>query len=204
MGESRRISVHQALGGGAVADVLLWKRWCGGVVLLVSATALWFLFERAGYNLLSFASNVILLLVVILFFWAKSATLLNRPLPPIPDLEVSDESVLRAADAIRVWINHALSVAHDIAVARNWKLFLQVAFGLWVISYIGSCFNFLTLVYVGVILSLSVPVLYDKFQDQVDDKLIVAHKIIQAQYRKIDDNILRKIPMPLNKKKKIQ
>ncbi|KAA8536231.1 hypothetical protein F0562_028709 [Nyssa sinensis] len=188
----------------AFADVLLWKRWRGGVVLLVAATTLWFLFERAGYNLLTFASNVILLLVVILFFWAKSAILLNRPLPPLPDMEVSEEIVLRAADASRVWINRALSVAHDIAVAGNLKLFLQVAFGLWVISYIGSVFNFLTLVYVGVLLGLSIPVLYDKYQDQVDGKLIVAHKIIQAQYRKIDDNILRKIPMPLNKKKKIQ
>uniref|UniRef100_A0A5B6YMH5 Reticulon-like protein n=1 Tax=Davidia involucrata TaxID=16924 RepID=A0A5B6YMH5_DAVIN len=204
MGDSRRISVHQALGGGAVADVLLWKRWCGGVVLLVTAATMWFLFEQAGYNLLSFVANVVLLLVVILFSWAKSATLLNRPLPPLPDLEVSEESVLRAADAIRVWINHALSVARNIAVDGNLKLFLRVAFSLWVISYIGSFFNFFTLVNIGVLLSLSVPMLYDKYQDQVDDKLIVAHKIIQTQYRKIDDTILRKIPIPFNKKKKTQ
>lgn len=62
----------------AVADLLLWKKWFGGIVLLISATTVWFLFERAGYNLLSFVANVLLLLVIILFFWAKSATLLNR------------------------------------------------------------------------------------------------------------------------------
>ncbi|KAI8554561.1 hypothetical protein RHMOL_Rhmol05G0108100 [Rhododendron molle] len=202
MAESRRISVHQALGGGSVADVLLWRRWCGAVILLGSSTALWFLFEWAGYNLLSFTANVLLLLVAILFFWAKSASLLNRPLPPLPDLEISEESVLKAADVARVWMNHALSVAHDIAVGRNVKLFLQVASGLWVISYIGSFFNFLTLVYIGVLLSLSVPVLYEKYQAQVDEKLIVAHKIIQTQYKKLDDNILKK--MPLNKEKKTQ
>jgi FtsH-binding integral membrane protein len=61
-----------------VADVLLWKNWYGGVVGLVSATTLWCLFEVAGYNPLSFVANVLLLLVVILFFWAKSASLLNR------------------------------------------------------------------------------------------------------------------------------
>lgn len=49
-----------------------------------------------------------------------------RPLPPLPDLEISEESVLKAADVARVWMNHALSVAHDIAVGRNVKLFLQV------------------------------------------------------------------------------
>ena len=63
---------------GTVADVLLWRRWGTSVAVLVGSTTLWFLFERAGYNLLTFISNVILLLVVILFFWAKSASLLNR------------------------------------------------------------------------------------------------------------------------------
>jgi len=61
-----------------VADVLLWKRWYASVGVLVSATTLWILFEKAGYNLLSFVANVLFLLVVILFFWAKSASLLNR------------------------------------------------------------------------------------------------------------------------------
>lgn len=44
---------------------------------MVSST-LWFLFERAGYSLITLVANVLLLLVVILFFWAKSASLLNR------------------------------------------------------------------------------------------------------------------------------
>ncbi|KAM1030999.1 hypothetical protein FF1_034795 [Malus domestica] len=207
MGESmppRRNSVHQALGGGHVADVLLWKKWSGGVLLLTSTTASWLLFERAGYNLLSFVANVLLLLVVILFLWAKSASLLNRPLPPLPDMEISEANVVKAADALHAGINRGLSIARDIAIGRNWKLFLQVAFCLWLASYIGSFFNFLTLVYIGVLLSLSVPVLYDKYQDHIDDKLHVANRVIQAQYRKIDDSILKKIPLRSNKEKKLQ
>ncbi|EOX98356.1 Reticulon family protein isoform 2, partial [Theobroma cacao] len=152
MGDSNpipRLSVHQALGGGPVADVLLWRKWCGGVVMLASATTLWYLFERAGYNFLSFVANVLLLLVVILFFWAKSASLLNRPLPPLPNLEISEKTVGKVADELQVWINYALSIAHDIAIGRNLKLFLEVAVGLWLLSYIGSLFNFLTLVYIG-------------------------------------------------------
>ncbi|KAF4382396.1 hypothetical protein G4B88_011348 [Cannabis sativa] len=199
----RRISVHQALGGGYVSDVLLWKKWSVGVAVLLSSTALWFLFERAGYNPLSFVANVLLLLVVILFFWAKSASLLNRPLPPLPDLEISENSVVIAADVLRVWVNQALLIARDIAIGRNLKLFFQVALVLWVASYIGSFFNFLTLAYVGVLLSFSVPVLYDKYQHHIDDKLCVTHKMIQTQYRKIDENVLKKIPMSLNKEKKV-
>ncbi|KAF7127386.1 hypothetical protein RHSIM_Rhsim11G0160200 [Rhododendron simsii] len=156
------------------------------------------------------------------------------PLPPLPDLEISEDFVLGAADVTRVWINCASSVAHDIAVGRNLKLFVQIAVVLWIISYIGGFFNFITLVYIGeflyclswndcteafqrvicfnvlicfdfssgILLSLSVPVLYEKYQDLVDEKLIVAHKIIQTWYQNLDDNFLRKIPVPCNKEKK--
>ncbi|KAG5042090.1 hypothetical protein JHK87_006005 [Glycine soja] len=59
MRDSNRISVHRILGEGLLADVVLWKNWRGAVAVLVSATALWYLFERAGYNFLSFIANVI-------------------------------------------------------------------------------------------------------------------------------------------------
>ncbi|KAI3445941.1 hypothetical protein Pfo_002606 [Paulownia fortunei] len=204
MEEPHRFSVHLALGGGAVADVLLWKKWYRSVILLVTSTALWFLFERAGYNFLSFISNVLFLLAVILFFWAKSASLLNRPLPPLPNLEVSEEIVVKAADEMRVWVNYALSIAHDIAIGGNLRLFSQLAMGLWVISYVGSLFNFLTLFYIVVLLCLSLPILYDKYQNLIDDKLNAAYKMAQIQYRIIDEKVLSKIPLPSNKEKKTQ
>ncbi|KAL0348332.1 UNVERIFIED_CONTAM: Reticulon-like protein B11 [Sesamum angustifolium] len=173
MGESSRFSVHLALGGGAGADVLLWRKWYRSVAFLVGSTALWFLFEIAGYNLLSFISNVLLLLVAILFFWGKSASLLNRPLPPLPSLEVSEETALRVADEMRVWVNYALAIAHDIVIGGSLRLFAEVAILLWVISYIGSLCSFFTLVYIDVLLCFSLPVLYEKYQKPNDDKLVL-------------------------------
>ncbi|KAK8311366.1 hypothetical protein V6Z11_D02G244500 [Gossypium hirsutum] len=193
-----RVSVHQALGGGTVADVLLWREWCSGVVMLTSSTMVWYLFERAGYNFLSFMANVLSLLVAILFFWAKSASLLNRSLPPLPNLEISENTVVIITDVLHQWINHTLSIAHNIAIARDLKFFLKVAVSLWLVSYIGSLFEFLTLVYIGVILSLSVPVVYDKYQHFIDEKLCVTRRFIQTQYRKIDEVVLRKLPLPSN------
>ena len=56
----------------------------------------------------------------------------------------------------------------------------------------------------GVLLSLSLPFLYDKYQDQIDIKLVVAYDSVQVQYRKLDHKLLRKIPGMLNKEKKTQ
>ncbi|GKD38020.1 reticulon-like protein B11 [Tanacetum coccineum] len=109
-----------------------------------------------------------------------------RPLPPIPELDISEESVLIAAEEMQVWINHAFSLAHEIAIDGNLKALIGVVSSLWLISFIGSFFNFLTLVYIGVLLSLSVPFLYDMFQTQVDEKLIVVHKIASSVMRQAD------------------
>lgn len=56
----------------------------------------------------------------------------------------------------------------------------------------------------GALLLLSVPAVYEKYQDHVDEKLHVARGVIQTQYRKIDDTVLRKIPLFSGKQKKIQ
>ncbi|GJN26089.1 hypothetical protein PR202_gb13992 [Eleusine coracana subsp. coracana] len=171
-------SLHALLGGGAVADVLLWRRRNASVAAVVGATAVWFVFERAGYSFLSVLANALLLLVAILFFWAKSASLLNRPLPPLPNLEFSDAVVEKAADHALVWINKVLAVGREIAIKRDRKVFIQVILILWVVSYVGMLFNFLTLIYIGVMFSLLVPPLYERYQDHVDEKLGLAYSVL--------------------------
>lgn len=62
----------------AVADLILWRKKNQTLMILLVTVASWIVFERSGYTLLSLVSNVLLLLVVILFLWAKSAAILNR------------------------------------------------------------------------------------------------------------------------------
>lgn len=61
-----------------VADVILWRRKNLTVGILSVTLAVWMVFERSGYTLLSLVSSVFLLLIAILFSWAKSAAILNR------------------------------------------------------------------------------------------------------------------------------
>ena len=48
------------------ADVMLWRRRVLIIVVLVVASALWYLFERSGYMFLSLVSTILLSLVAIL------------------------------------------------------------------------------------------------------------------------------------------
>ncbi|MQL87550.1 hypothetical protein Taro_020094 [Colocasia esculenta] len=195
-----RFSVHRAFGGGAVADVVLWRQRNAAALVLAGASAGWYLFEIVGYSFLSLLANALLLLIAILFFWARSATLLNRPLPPLPNLEISDRVSEKVADQVRPFINRVLAVARGIAFGGDRKLFLEVIVVLWAVSYIGSLFSFLTFVYLGVVLCLIIPALYDKYQDHVDEKVALAHSVILNKY----ENVLVKTGRTVKKEKETE
>lgn len=139
-----------------------------------------------------------------MFFWAKSATLLNRPLPPLPNLELSDAHIEKIANISASKINRVLSVARDITVNGDLKLFIKIASGLLLVSFVGSLFNFFTLVYIGVVLALVVPVVYEKYQDKVDEKLGVAQGMMRVYSKKFDDILVIKVGGPPVKEKKTE
>jgi len=144
---NRQRTVHQILGGGLVADVMLWRRKSLTVWFLFVTLAVWLVFEKSGYTLLSLVSSVLLLLLVILFLWAKSAELLNRPPPPLPDLYLSEEVVNEIAGFIRSHINALLSTSKDIALGKDTRMFFRVAAYMCLLSVIGGFTDFLTLGY---------------------------------------------------------
>lgn len=103
--------------------------------------------------------------------------------------------------------------------------------GLWVLSIVGNWCNFLTLFYIGngllyascisyklnrlalntllhgfntaFVLLHTLPVFYEKYEDQVDTFAQKAHAEIKKQYAVIDAKVLSKIPRgPLKNKKK--
>ncbi|KMZ61520.1 Reticulon-like protein B11 [Zostera marina] len=166
------ISVHGLMGEGRFADVLLWRRPRLSGYILGIMTVSWFLFEVAGHSMLSLIAKALLLLVSILFFWARSAAILNRPLPPLPNLDLSDRAIDKITDCLRIWINSGMDVARGIAVGGELLLFLKVMLYLWIASYVGSLCNFLTLLFIVVSISFTIPALYEKYQDLINDSLM--------------------------------
>ncbi|KAL4188463.1 hypothetical protein AMTRI_Chr08g160310 [Amborella trichopoda] len=197
---NRQRTVHEILGGGI--DVMLWRRKNLTIGILFVTAAAWIVFERSGYTLLSLISRVLLSLLAILFVWAKAASVLNRPPPPLPDLQLSEELVEESAAFIRSQTNYFLKVSQDIALGKDSKLFFKIAAYLWLISVIGSWTDFLTLGYTSLVLVLTVPALYEKYEDHIDTYAEKAYTELLKLYVKLDEECFSKIRKWIQAKRK--
>ncbi|KAE8692427.1 Reticulon-like protein B12 [Hibiscus syriacus] len=188
---NRQRTVHEILGGGLVADVVLWRRGNMTMGILLATLAAWVVFEKSGYTLLSLVSNVLLLLIVILFLWAKSAAILNRPTPPLPELNLSEEMVNEVGAFIRSHVNDFLSASQDITLGKDARLFFKAAAYL-LISIVGSLTDFLTLGYTSLVVVLTVPALYERYEDYIDSFTILGCRKMQQLYVKFDSKFVNR------------
>ncbi|XP_073032851.1 reticulon-like protein B2 [Primulina eburnea] len=196
----REKPVHKVLGGGKPADIFLWrdKKSSGGVIGV--ATTVWVLFELLEYHLLSLLCHIFILALSILFLWSNASTFINKSPPKIPEVILSEDIVLGVASALRVEFNRACSIFRDIARGKDLKKFLAVIAGLWILSSLGSCCNFLTLFYIGIVLLHTVPLVYEKYDDQIDAFAEKAESELKKQYAVFNDKVLSKLPKSLKDK----
>lgn len=198
----REKPIHKVLGGGKSADVFLWRNKKISTGVLGGATAIWALFELVEYHFLTLVCHGLILALAGSFLWSNASTFINKAPPRIPEVHIPEEPVLQIAAALRIEINRAIGILRGIALGKDLKKFLRLILGLWVLSILGSCCNFLTLVYLGFVLLHTVPVLYEKYEGQVDSFSEKATIKIKKTYAVFDEKVLSKIPKGPSKDKK--
>lgn len=198
----REKPVHDVLGGGKPADVILWRNKKISAGTLGAATAIWVLFELLEYHLLTLLCHTFIFTLAALFLWSNASTFIHKSPPRIPEVRIHEDLAVNIARSLRFEINRGISVLRNIALGRDLKKFLAVVSGLWILSVLGSCCNFLTLFYIVFVLLHTVPVLYEKYEDKIDPLAEKAWAEIKKQYAVLDAKCLSKIPRgPLKDKK---
>ncbi|KAG2586054.1 reticulon-like protein B1 [Panicum virgatum] len=198
----REQPIHKALGGGKPADVFLWRNRNISAGVLGGATAIWILFELLGYHLLTFVCHGLIFSLGVLFLWSNASSYINKSPPRVPEVIIPEDLVVNIALSTRYEINRAFANLRQIALGRDIKKFLMVIAGLWLLSVLGSCCNFLTLVYIVFVVLHTVPVLYEKYEDQIDSYGEKGWVEIKKQYAVFDEKVLSKVPRGPAKDKK--
>ncbi|GJW71997.1 reticulon-like protein B1 [Tanacetum coccineum] len=98
--------------------------------------------------------------------------------PTIPKVKIPEDTLRQVVGAVRIEVNNFLGMLRDVASGRDLKKFLAVVAALWVLSIVGSWF----------------PVLYEKYEDQVDACAEKAMIEFKKQYAIFDAKVLSKIP----------
>ncbi|KAL1532750.1 Reticulon-like protein B2 [Salvia divinorum] len=198
----REKPVHKVLGGGKPADVFLWRDKKVSAGVLGGATAAYVLFDVLEYHFLTLLCHGLMLGLVGLFLWSSANTFIKKSAPHIPQVIIPEEPVMKCASSLRIEINRGFAVLRDIASGKDLKKFLSVIAGLWVLSLVGGCYDFLTLLYTITVTAFSVPILYEKYEDKVDFYGEKALAELKKQYAVFDAIVLSKIPRALKDKKK--
>ncbi|GMI99641.1 reticulon 2, VIRB2-interacting protein 2, Reticulan like protein B2 [Hibiscus trionum] len=186
----REKPLHQVLGAGKPADILLWRNKRVSANVLGGVTVFWFLFEVLDYHLITLVCHILILSLSVLFLWSNASNFINNSPPSIPEVVIPEKRLLKAVSCLTTEINRVVIVVRTIATGKDLKAFLGAVAGLWFVSIIGSCFNFLTLVYVVFLLLFIVPVLYEKYEDKVDAHAEKAIIEIKKQYVILEKKIM--------------
>lgn len=190
----RQKPVYHLLGGGKSADVLLWRNKKISASVLSSATAVWVLFQWLNYHFLTLLCFALVLGMVVLFLWSNASGLVNRSSSRPPHMVLPEELFANIGISVGAEVNRALGFLQDVACGRNLKQFLAVVASLLAVAMIGSCCNFLTVLYIGFVAAHTLPVLYERYEDQVDGFIYKVLEQLQGHYQKLDAGVLSKIP----------
>lgn len=195
----RQKPVHHILGGGKSADVMLWRNKKISASVLTGATAIWVLFEWLNYNFLPLLCFALVIIMIAQFVWS---TFLNRS--KVPRLRLPSELFVNIATSLGAEVNRALAFLQNVACGGNIKQLLGAVVGLLAAAMIGSWCNFLTVLYIGFVAAHTLPVLYERYDDQVDKFVYILLGQFQHHYGKLDARVLSRIPKGNHRWKKFE
>ncbi|GBG86621.1 hypothetical protein CBR_g41684 [Chara braunii] len=169
-------SMHEILGGGNLANLLLWRSaLLSGAVLLFS-TVVWAFFFFSKWTVVSLISTILIVSLT-------NATHFIDHLPDIlPHLLLEEAEVKRIATNVRIFTNDVLAFVHCLAVGGNLKLVLKTMLYLYIGAKLGAWFDFFTLLYALVVLSFVVPKLYEMYETDVDRVADLAYERSKNYY----------------------
>uniref|UniRef100_A0A061R311 Reticulon-like protein n=1 Tax=Tetraselmis sp. GSL018 TaxID=582737 RepID=A0A061R311_9CHLO len=185
----------------AVIDLAMWKNPRKSGAVLGGATALYVLFELSTYTLIEMMSTAALVFILASSLWSFVAVHLGRdgmPLPPFVKEGISDEAARKLViDKALPELNKALALVAKLAKAEDIRLNGKVAAALLITAKIGHFFSVLTSLYLGLVVLMVVPKVYDTHHEQIDkavDQAMTKLKELKALAHEKLKPLLEKLP----------
>ncbi|KAL6847875.1 hypothetical protein ACP4OV_022003 [Aristida adscensionis] len=186
----RERPLHEAL----AADIILWRDKAVSASIVAAATAAWGLFEVAEYHFFTLVCYAAIVGMLIFFIWSNASAFLNLPVPRIPETLLSERTTRQVILAVHGRLTRLVHKLYDIACGKDLKTFILTLLALYMASVIASCFSSLTLLYLVVVGTMTLPALYERYESEVDHLVARGVHDLRSHVAEMDSGVLRKIP----------
>ncbi|KVH87769.1 Reticulon, partial [Cynara cardunculus var. scolymus] len=121
--------MEQLLGGGEVAEILLWRDERKSFLCFCGVASLFYWFCLCEKTIISSAAHLLLLIVICLYGYA---TLCSTEVSSYSQFEISETGMRSSVRTIaNIWNRVVAHVARSLARGREWSLFFKVVVSLY-------------------------------------------------------------------------
>ncbi|KAL4581816.1 hypothetical protein LXL04_006347 [Taraxacum kok-saghyz] len=195
----------------SMKDVVMWRKKRISIGVVTTATVLWVVMEVYGYNFITVASWIGILLVSSLFAWANIYRLIYKEEPSMSGLGISEGTATGIANLIRDSGEEAMRWMFKIGAQSEWYVFAAAVAGLWLLSVIGSYADLLTLLYIGTMVGTTVPMIWMKYENKIREygeglqmQSMKIYSIVKKNVQDVMEKVKAKTPRKEIKEKKAQ
>ncbi|KAM6462604.1 reticulon-1 isoform X3 [Python bivittatus] len=105
------------------------------------------------------------------------------------EMSLSQEQIQKYTDCLQSYVNSTVKELRRLFLVQDLVDSLKFAVLMWLLTYVGALFNGLTLLIMAVVSMFTLPVVYDKYQAQIDQYLGLVRTHINTVVAKIQAKI---------------
>uniref|UniRef100_A0A8C1U8A7 Reticulon n=1 Tax=Cyprinus carpio TaxID=7962 RepID=A0A8C1U8A7_CYPCA len=181
-----------------VVDLLHWRDLkqsglvFGSVLLLLFSLTQFSVVSVIAYLALAVLSATISFRIYKSVLQAVQKTDEGHPFKAYLEVEIalSADQIIKYVDKIQLYINSTMKELRRLFLVQDLVDSIKFAVLMWLLTYVGALFNGLTLLILAVVSMFSVPVVYEKYQTQIDQYL----GLVRTQVNSIMGKIREKVP----------
>ncbi|XP_077092829.1 reticulon-1a isoform X4 [Siphateles boraxobius] len=183
---------------GQVVDLLHWRDLkqsglvFGSVLLLLFSLTQFSVVSVIAYLALAVLSATVSFRIYKSVLQAVQKTDEGHPFKAYLEVEIalSADQISKYVDKTQLYINTTIKELRRLFLVQDLVDSIKFAVLMWLLTYVGALFNGLTLLILAVVSMFSVPVVYEKYQTQIDQYL----GLVRTQVNSIMGKIREKVP----------
>lgn len=178
--------MEQLLGGGEVAEILLWRDERKSFVCFCGVASLFYWFCLCERTIISSAAHLLLLIVIFLYGYA---TLWSTEVSSYSGFEITEMGMRSSVRTIaNIWNREVALVARSLARGREWSLFFKVVVSLYLFKLL-FVNSFPASLGIALAFSFIFFFVYEQYEEEIEGLIGILMELVKQ-------SVATRLPLP--------